>query len=110
MASLPNKPNSGFFGKNNRKTKATSPDYTGKATIGEDTLAALCTLKASGKPVVLYLSGWKRTPQGGGEPYISLAVSPPMEMDVNRGGGQQEQQQQAKPQATTKAEDEDIPF
>lgn len=110
MASLPNKPNSGYFGKNNRKTKANSPDYTGKATIGEDTLAALCTLKASGKPVVLYLSGWKRTPQGGGETYISLAVSPPQEVDANRsgsaGGGQQEQ---PKPQAK-KAEDEDIPF
>src|SRR4051812_42794062 len=105
MASLPNKPNSGYFGKNTRKTKATSPDYTGKATIGEDTLAALCTLKASGKPVVLYLSGWKRTPQGGGEQYISLAVSPPQEVDLSRAG----QQQQSKP-APTKAEDEDIPF
>lgn len=106
MASLPNKPNSGYFGKNNRTDKKpNSPDYTGKVIIGDDTLATLNAMKASGKTVMLYLSGWKRTPQAGGEQYISLSVSPPMEERSGSG-----QQQQSKPQAASKAEDEDIPF
>lgn len=106
MASLPHKPNSGFFGKNNRKAQPNSPDYTGKVSIGDDTLATLNAMKASGKAMVLYLSGWKRTPQAGGEQYISLSVGPPM---AERSGFVQAQPQ-SKPQAASKAEDEDIPF
>lgn len=95
------KPNSGFFGKNKKKNSERAPDYTGSILIGEDTLGALMAMKASGKPVTLYLSGWKRTPQGGGDAYISLACN---------AGMQQQGSKAPAPKKPTQQPDEDIPF
>lgn len=95
-------PNKGFLGKNKNRKSDKSPDYTGSILIGEDTLAQLMAEKASGKPTVIYLSGWKNTPQGGGDPYISVLCNAAQ----NRGTSTTQQSQQ-KPQGK---KDEDIPF
>lgn len=103
MAGFKKQPNRGFFGKNNKKTNERQPDYTGSLLIGEDTLAQMMADKAAGKPVMLYLSGWKNTPQAGGEPYISLACNAPQPKAV-----QGSQQRPAARRAS--GQDEDVPF
>lgn len=92
-------PNSGFFGKNNRKTKENSPDLTGSLLIGDDTLQALNDAKARGELPMLYLAGWTKTPQDGGDKYVSMKCNPPM---PKQGAG-------AGATKVTK-KDDDIPF
>lgn len=96
----PKTPNSGFFGKNNRKTSERGPDLTGSVFVGDDTLQALNAAKARGEPPILYLAGWTKTPQDGGDKYVSLKCNPPMSQQ-GAGAGV--------PKATTK-KDDDIPF
>lgn len=101
------KPNRGYFGKNKKKTTDKQPDYTGSLLIGDDVFQQLVQAKQSGKPIMMFLSGWKSTPQGGGDPYISLACNAAME--------QRPAQQSAparKPAASSQVNDsdDDIPF
>lgn len=106
-------PNNGYFGKNKTKKSDKSPDYTGSILLGDDVLAQLQEYKATGRPVMLYLSGWKKTPQGGGDPYISLACNTALpQQNAAPAPAYAPAAPKAKPAARQQNEDkdEDIPF
>lgn len=102
MASRPpRRPNSGYFGKNNRKKSDKSPDYTGSLVIGQDVISALVAEQTQGKTPTLYISGWKKT-SNSGDAYISLACN------ASQGEQQQGVAQRSAPRRNNL--DDDIPF
>lgn len=56
--------NRGVLFKNDRKEKANQPDYRGKLNVG-------------GREY--QLSAWRKTPKGGGNPFLSISISDPPE-------------------------------
>ena len=66
-------PPSGVLFSNKKKTKETSPDYTGKLELSDEVISDLVSQMERGveKPV-LSLAGWKKTANKTGETFLSL--------------------------------------
>ena len=66
-------PPSGVLFSNKKKTKETSPDYTGKLELSDEVINDLTDQMSRGveKPV-LSLAGWKKTANKTGETFLSL--------------------------------------
>lgn len=99
-------PNKGFFGKNRNRKNEKSPTHTGNLLIGDDTLAALNQMKAEGKALTLYVSGWENVPQGGGEKYFSIVCNTPQ----GQGSAGTPPPPVRRTPATKPPQEDDIPF
>ena len=86
---------------NNRKTAPNHPDFTGSLTIDAELLRKLNALAREAKPIVMDLSGWKKTAASSGASFLSLSAKEKWE-----GGGQQQPAQRK----TERVLDDDIPF
>ncbi len=66
-------PPSGVLFTNNRKEKATQPDYTGHIELSDEVVNDLVAQMAEGNPKPkLDLAGWKRVSQKNGSTFLSL--------------------------------------
>ena len=66
-------PPSGVLFSNKKKTKETSPDYTGKLELSDEVINDLMDQQSRGveKPI-LSLAGWKKVANKTGETFLSL--------------------------------------
>lgn len=80
---------------NQYKERDNQPDYTGN-------------VKIEGK--MFRLAGWKQTPRGGGDVYLSISVTSQEEYDRIKNRGNSNSRQTPRPSAQNDYADDDIPF
>lgn len=69
----------GALFKNERKKTDKHPDYTGNFVMTKELLKAFVGQMGSGDEIKINIAGWLATPKNGGNRYIQLSVSAPME-------------------------------
>jgi len=69
----------GALFKNERKKTEKHPDYTGNFVMTKELLKAFVGQMESGDEIKVNIAGWLATPKNGGNRYIQLSVSAPME-------------------------------
>ena len=92
-------PPSGVLFSNKKKTKETSPDYTGKLELSDEVINDLMDQQSRGveKPI-LSLAGWKKVANNTGETFLSLR------------GNKYEERGQAQNIPAPKPIDDEVPF
>jgi hypothetical protein len=92
-------PPSGVLFSNKKKTKETSPDYTGKLELSDEVINDLMDQQSRGveKPV-LSLAGWKKVANKTGETFLSLR------------GNKYEERGQSQNAPAPKPMDDEVPF
>lgn len=69
----------GALFKNERKKTDKHPDYTGNFVMTRELLSAFSRQMVSCDEMKINIAGWLSTPKNGGNRYIQLSVSAPME-------------------------------